>query len=183
LIEKTDAVGSIILYGHVIDNFHKTTEKVITVDHLRGVNMAFRRHLLPRFDERLLGDNYRFELDACMQVSRKGRMVYDPAIIVYHYLAPRVTDLRRMDYGKLHNNIHNNTYVLLKNLPLSNKLVFLLYAFLWGGHPYIPGVFYVLGRSVKHLNPWYLIQLLLVFSGILHGVFTYCMYAISTKKK
>ena len=60
-------------------------------------------------------------------------MLYDPAVQVYHHAARREFDPFPPDSRKRYYTVsHNNTYVLLKNLPGLRKLGFLMYTFLLG---------------------------------------------------
>lgn len=177
IFEKTDKVGKILWFGHVIDNFHKIPERPLYVDHLRGCNMAFKKEYLNNFDELLIGDAYRFEMDACLKVKKKSRLIiYDPLVRVYHYVAPRFDFGRIEDNVKIHNNVHNNTYVLLKYLSIPQKIIFLFYALIVGGYVYIPGFSFILGRCIKRQNTIFLKQIIPSLTGLIHGIRTYIKY-------
>ena len=107
---------------------------VAEVDYLRGANMSFRRSLFDRFDERLIGYADRFEDDVCLQIRNQGyKLLYDPGVQVYHHEARREFDPFPPNSGARYYTVsHNNTYVLLKNLPGMRKSGFLTYTFLLG---------------------------------------------------
>ena len=112
----------------------KLLPDVAEVDYLRGANMSFRRSLFDCFDERLIGYADRFEDDVCLQIRNQGyKLLYDPTVQVYHHEARREFDPFPPNSGKRYYTVsHNNTYVLLKNLPGMRKLGFLVYTFLLG---------------------------------------------------
>lgn len=133
--ERVSRVGEISWYGRVIGNHEKIVNGSRYVDHLKGVNMSFRRDLVPPFDEQVLGNAHFYEMDLCFGVRRQGyRILYDTDIVVDHYLtAPRflpgasiAADPEREFF--LH---HNMVYVMLKNLGPVRRLVFLTYTFFW----------------------------------------------------
>jgi len=139
--------------GVVLDQSTRHTPRVCAVDHFRGANMSFlvdplRRH--GGFDTHLLGDCNRFELDACLGVSRQGyRLIFDPEVEVDHYEAPRGTgNLGRFDPVTIHNNAANETYVFLKHWrhPLA-RAAHLAFAVLVGNHP-APGLAWAVGGSL-----------------------------------
>ncbi|MFQ5702274.1 MAG: glycosyltransferase family 2 protein [Acidobacteriota bacterium] len=131
--ESTTNVGRVLWYGRVIGNHHKVSRGARQVDVLKGVNMSFRRHLIPRFDENILGSAHSYEMDLCFAVRHRGyRVIFDGDLLVDHYVnAPRYlagsTDANdnRREYF-IH---HNRVYVLLKNLGFWKKLIFLGYTF------------------------------------------------------
>lgn len=109
----------VIFPGLVLDQSTRRTDRVVGVDHFRGANMSLRLDALRAcggFDERLLGDCYRFELDACMGVTRLGyRLVFDPEVEVDHHEAPRAGNGARGGRETARNNAANETYVFLKH--------------------------------------------------------------------
>jgi cellulose synthase/poly-beta-1,6-N-acetylglucosamine synthase-like glycosyltransferase len=117
-------VGVIRRYGRVIGNHHLGTGGGRRVELLKGVNMAFRREALRglRIDERLrgLGAQPHWEIDLCLRVISAGwELLYDPAIVVDHYPAQRFDEDQRMGrpLQALQNEVYNEMYALLRNLP------------------------------------------------------------------
>ena len=130
LDEPARDIGRVRWYGRLIGNHHRLSSGTRDVDFLKGVNMSFRRALLPRIDERLAGPiPYGFEIDLGLHVRALGyRVVYDPAIVVDHYSTSDYTASGPIAW-KVN---HNQTYVLLKRLPSLRKFTFLAYTFLLG---------------------------------------------------
>ena len=129
-LEPARDVGRLRWVGRLIGNHHRGCVGARDVDFLKGVNMSFRRALLPSIDERLTGPvPYAFEIDLGLHVRALGyRVVYDPEIVVDHY---PTTDIGAASPAAWTVN-RNQTYVLLKRLSLPRKLVFLAYTFLLG---------------------------------------------------
>ena len=123
-------VGRVRWYGRLVGNHHRLAVGARDVDFLKGVNMSFRRPLLPRIDERLAGPvPYGFEIDLGLHVRGLGyRVVFDPAIVVDHYPS---TDYSASSPIAWTVN-RNQTYVLLKRLSLTRKIAFVLYTTLIG---------------------------------------------------
>lgn len=91
---NTEQVGLVLPYGRLIGNHHLGLGGPREVDHLKGVNMSFRIAAIEgmQFDTGLRGKGAQvyFELAFAFEVKRRGwRIVYDPAILVHHYLALR----------------------------------------------------------------------------------------------
>jgi glycosyltransferase involved in cell wall biosynthesis len=87
-------VGRVLWFGRAVGNHHIGAGPARDVDFLKGVNCAFRAAAICPigFDERLRGAGAQVHNDmlACLAVKRAGwRIVYDPAIAVDHYPAPR----------------------------------------------------------------------------------------------
>jgi glycosyltransferase involved in cell wall biosynthesis len=92
-----EPVGRITVWGKLIGNHHLGHGPPREVDVLKGVNMAFRREALT-LPDRLRGSGAQphNEVSVCLWAQRAGwRLVYDPAIVVEHDLAPRVEDDER----------------------------------------------------------------------------------------
>jgi cellulose synthase/poly-beta-1,6-N-acetylglucosamine synthase-like glycosyltransferase len=86
--------GKILWFGRVIGNHHLGFGPARDVDILKGVNCAFRLAAIRPigFDPRLRGIGAQVHNDmlACLSIRHAGwRIVYDPAIGVDHYPAPR----------------------------------------------------------------------------------------------
>jgi GT2 family glycosyltransferase len=123
-------VGRVRWWGRLVGNHHRPAIGARDVDFLKGVNMSFRRSLLPRIDERLAGPvPYGFEIDLGLHIRGLGqRVIFDPAIVVDHY---PTTDYSASSPIAWTVN-RNQTYVLLKRLSLTRKIAFLLYTMLIG---------------------------------------------------
>lgn len=112
-------------------------EFALDVDGVMECNWAWRRTALNslQFDSVLnFDDASMYGLDLCLQAKSKGcRVVYEPRALVYHHVAPRVPDLDRSDRCKRSFAYSRNyTYIMLKHLPVWQRLVFLVWWFLIG---------------------------------------------------
>ena len=124
-------VGRVHWFGRLTANHHNRVAGTRAVDFLKGCNMSFRRGLLSQIDRRLIGPiPYGFEIDMGLAVRAHGhRVAYDPEALVDHYPSTNYAADREV-LSRVVN--HNQTYILLKRLPWTRKLVFLLYTFLIG---------------------------------------------------
>lgn len=132
-------VGEVRWFGRVVGNHHLGAGPAREVDLLKGVNMAFRREALRRvrIDGRLRGHGSQVhtEVDLCLAVKRAGwRLVYDPAIAVDHFPAARPAGDHRHEssLARLADEVHNETYCLLKWLPWRGKAAVLAYGLVVG---------------------------------------------------
>ncbi|MEZ4222795.1 MAG: glycosyltransferase [Polyangiaceae bacterium] len=139
-----NSVGRIHWYGRITGNHEKIFDGAAYADHLKGVNMSYRRALLPEFDEHILGNAHHYETDLCFAVKNQGyRVLFDGDLVVDHYQdAPRHLAGARpgADAEKAYFIQHNRVYVMMKNLPLARQSAFLVYAFVIDG-------FSILGRA------------------------------------
>jgi cellulose synthase/poly-beta-1,6-N-acetylglucosamine synthase-like glycosyltransferase len=130
-------VGRIRWYGKIVGNHEKVFKGAAYADHLKGVNMSYRRELLPGFDERILGNAHHYETDLCLAVKNQGfRVLFDGELVVDHYQdAPRHLAGARpgADAEKAFFIQHNRVYVMLKNLKPARRTAFLVYTFLIDG--------------------------------------------------
>lgn len=145
----------VIFPGLILDQSTRHTDRTVTVDHFRGANMSLRIDALRQqggFDTHLLGDCFRFELDACMGVADQGfRLRFDPEVEADHHEAPRGSGNReRFDPVTIHNNAANETYVIWKHYSLFGRWCHLPFAFLVGNFP-CPGLAWAFGGSVLRL--------------------------------
>jgi GT2 family glycosyltransferase len=116
-------VGRIGFGGRLVGGHSDGVGPARDVDHLRGVNMAFRRHLL-RSPVGLRGPGAEGcnELAPCLAVLAAGRrVVYDPELCVDHDHAPRY---EHGDGNRVHaatakrvDDAFNQTYTLLSLRP------------------------------------------------------------------
>ena len=132
-------VGRVQWFGRVIGNHHLGVGEAREVDVLKGVNMSFRRQAIgnKRFDRRLLGSGAQvhFEIEFCLALKKAGwKLIYDPLIQVDHYSGQRFDNDKRdqFDSVALSNLVHNETLILLENLPGIRRFIFLIWAF-WVG--------------------------------------------------
>lgn len=133
---RTEVVGRLSWWGRLRGGHHLEA-KVQDVDFLKGANMAYRRVAIGSFDDRLRGSGAQVcnDLDVSLSVSRAGwRLVYDPAVGVDHFPAPRVNDDRRdaPSLSALSDAQHNELYVLLKHQRNWARVATLLVALLIG---------------------------------------------------
>jgi glycosyltransferase involved in cell wall biosynthesis len=124
-------VGRIQWFGRQIGNHHIGTGAPRDVDVLKGVNMAFRRSALSGrvFDQRLRGTGTQVhtELSLCLPLRRRGlRLVYDPAIVVHHYPAPRSHGHERAELARdaIFARTYNEALQVLDYLPAAGRAAF-----------------------------------------------------------
>jgi glycosyltransferase involved in cell wall biosynthesis len=139
LTETKPIVGRLQWYGRVIGEHHRGAGQAREVDVLKGVNMSFRRTAIANyfFDERLLGTGAQVhnEIAFCLALKRRGwKLLYDPEIVVDHYLAQRFDEDQRNQFNEtaFFNEVHNETLALLEHFSLTQKLVFLVWSSLIG---------------------------------------------------
>lgn len=136
-----EAVGLLRWYGKVLGEHHRGVGAAREVDVLKGVNMAFRRSAIAdlRFEQRMRGTGAQvhFELAFCLTLRRRGwKLIYDPAILVDHYSAPRFDEDQRHQFNAIAfaNAVHNETLALLEYLLTWQRFVFIVWAILVGTH-------------------------------------------------
>ena len=129
-------VGRIKLGGRVVGHHSDGVGAARDVEHLRGVNMAYRRNLL-RFPVGLRGPGAQGfnELTMCLSVLEAGRrVVYDPELLVDHHLAPRFEhgdgDRAHGATAKRVDDAFNQSYTLLSLRP--HRALRMLYVTLIG---------------------------------------------------
>jgi len=132
-------VGRVQWWGRMTGNHHRADARACDADVLKGVNMAFRRSEVVEhgFDDRLQGDGavIHNELSICLPLRKRGlRVVYDPAILVAHYPAPRSSgDERNGDRSEtVAIATHNETLPILEYLPPLRRAVFAAWALVVG---------------------------------------------------
>lgn len=189
LIEKSKFVGKVPWFGCVVDNLNKLSEKPIWVDHLCGTNMSFRRELMKEFDENLIGRQFRFEMDLCLSIKKRGyKIIFDPNARVYHCLVRLESKLMKRtsksfiehwSHAEIYEICCNNTYVLLKHFSPPQKIVFLLFTFLIGDAASF-GLVTTSIRVLKYKNPRILKELIPAFRGKLKGILLHRSLASKT---
>lgn len=137
LEQRTRTVGRIYWYGRIVGNHEKIFEGSAEAEHLKGVNMSYRRELVPEFDPLILGNAHHYETDLCFAVRHRGyRIVFDGDLVVDHYQdAPRMLTGNQpgADAQREYFIHHNRVYVMLKNLGLGRREAFLIYTLLIDG--------------------------------------------------
>ncbi len=146
------AVGRLTWYGRVVGNHHcETPGGPRPVDHLKGVNMSFRRTLLPPFDPCIRGPHYN-DTDVSLGLSRHGwKLIYDPEAKVDHYPAPRLDNPGGRDLQDLRLtclDAHDWMYVVLKHQPWFLRPVSAFYIMLVGSR-LRPGLLLGLARALR----------------------------------
>jgi glycosyltransferase involved in cell wall biosynthesis len=141
-------VGKLQWFGRLIPQHHLGVGEPREVDTLRGANMSYRRSAIAlsgragantglRFDERLQGTGAQPLNDVAfsLAVKRAGyKLIYDPEVAVNHYAGNRVKPGQPQSFDDTDwtNAIHNETLILLEHFPLSQRLVYILWANLIG---------------------------------------------------
>lgn len=137
--------------GLILDQSTRHTDRAVGVDHFRGANMSLLIQPLRDaggFDRRLLGDCFRFELDACLVVKAAGyRLLYDPEVEVDHHEAVRTGDAARLARRTVANNAANETYVLMKHFGWFGRLFHPLFAFCIGNFN-APGILWAVAGTL-----------------------------------
>lgn len=149
------AVGKVTWFGRLVGNHH-TLSRGQDVQFLKGANMAYRREILPHFDERLRGDGAQVhnDLKASLDVWSAGwRVIWDPAAVVHHHVAPRADESRSDRSLASHRaEHHNEIYSLVSVRPIWRSVSAVIYAFLVGSRT-APGILLLpwamLGRSPR----------------------------------
>jgi glycosyltransferase involved in cell wall biosynthesis len=158
-----EPVGVILPFGRPVGNHHSGRGPARRVDHLKGVNMSWRRTAIQRrrFDATLHGAGAQpyFELAFSLDLQRHGwHLVYDPAIQVHHFLAQRFdNDVRGNPDLKASEDAAYNLYVSLRRyMPrgLRRQTALLwVYTISGFGHPgVLKGLLYLVTRNKKGLE-------------------------------
>lgn len=133
------AVGLVRWYGRAIGNHHLGHGEPREVHVLKGVNMAFRRVAIGalRFDPRLRGSGAQVhcEMAFSLDVRRRGaKLVYDPALVVEHYPAPRSDEDQRFTFSDaaFYNASFNLRLIMCEHLSPPGRWAFVAYSSLIG---------------------------------------------------
>ncbi len=134
-VEHATVVGRIGLTGRIVGNHHCEGPARQRVWHLKGANMSFRREYLNGFDENFIGGPSCNDTDVSLSAVEAGAvLVYDPAIVVHHHVAPR-RDTGGRDAAELETiraHAHNRAYCLWKHLGVVRRLLYAIDAVLVG---------------------------------------------------
>lgn len=139
---RRSKVGRVQWYGRVVGNHH-LDGPLQDAQFLKGVNMSYRRELLPGFDEKLAGSGSQSgnDMQASLRVHVSGwRVIWDPSVTVDHFPAARFDEDARFA-PTLHavaNVLHNQTYILLSLLTGWRRITAFAYGILIGTR-YAPG--------------------------------------------
>ncbi len=126
LEEGVDAIGRLQPDGTITGNFAADPGRPVSVDHLLGANMSFRRSVLDRIGG--IHDGYggtcvREETDLCLRVAHAGfRLVYTPDAVVEHLAAPYAKG-KRFDLRYAYWAQKNHLIVLIRNFGLTRPIV------------------------------------------------------------
>jgi GT2 family glycosyltransferase len=134
-VPDTDVVGRVTRVGTFVGNMYKrpTFSDPVDVDFMIGGCMSFRREVARRLEfDMELNHNvaHGYEVDLGLQVKALGlRIVFDPAIAIRHYSAPRkITGVRSFnDTEGVRWASYNHARVAMRRLPLARKAVALGY--------------------------------------------------------
>lgn len=128
-------VGKLEWYGRCVGNHHLGVGRAREVDFLKGANMSYRRKAIAalRFDTRLRGSGAQVhnDLGFSLAVRRSGwKLIYDPAVAVDHYPAPRFDeDSRRVVSDVAYRNAaFNQALILCEALGRARAWMFLVWA-------------------------------------------------------
>jgi GT2 family glycosyltransferase len=148
-------------------------------DCLVGCNMAFRRDALVDSIDMTLnaGSAISYETDVALCIKDKGyRVLFDPEVVVDHYLQPRsIAADRGWNQQECFVYAHNLTYICFKHLSWYGKVGFFVYFFL-GGSWGCPGLAtFVLGLC-RGKKPSFREQLVPSMKGRIAGIRTYLQY-------
>ncbi|MBE9020411.1 glycosyltransferase, partial [Chroococcidiopsidales cyanobacterium LEGE 13417] len=136
---QSHVVGRLQWFGRAIGNHHLGVGNAREVDILKGVNSSYRRSAIAhiRFDERMRGTGAQVhhELMLCLTLKRAGwKLIYDPQIVVDHYLGQRFDEDRRNQFNAIafSNMTYNETLSLLEHLSPIRRTAFAIWAVLVG---------------------------------------------------
>jgi glycosyltransferase involved in cell wall biosynthesis len=135
-------VGRIRWFGRRIGNHHRGAPAQ-EVQFLKGANMAFRRSAIGSFSVALRGQGAQVcnDMDVSLAaLAGNWALFYDPGVVVDHFPGARADlDRNESSFSGLRDEAYNETYVLLKHLPLSKKVTTFLYDLLVGSRS-MPGL-------------------------------------------
>ena len=118
LTEGADAIGRLLENGTLTGNFAADPGRLVTVDHLLGASMSFRRSVLDQLGgirDGYAGTCMREETDLCLRVGMAGhRLVYVPDAVVEHVAAPYAKG-RRFDLRYTYWAQKNHLILLIRN--------------------------------------------------------------------
>jgi len=132
-------VGRVPYVGRHRGNHHLGYGPAREVDVLKGVNGSYRTVALREigFDTRLRGTGAQvhWEISLCLALKRRGwKLLYDPAVAVNHYLAPRFDEDQRTGFNSLalRNAVFNETFIRIEHLSPVRRVFFMAWGILLG---------------------------------------------------
>jgi len=167
-------IGEVTCYGRIISNHHCDCDgDARFVEHLKGVNMSFRRELMKPFDSGIRGPHLN-DTDQSLTVRGAGyKIVYDPEAAVDHYPLQRPDSpagRNLMDPRQVYLDAHDHCYVLLKHRPGWQMVLWLPYLTLVGSKQ-VPGflmMFYHLARGNLSAPKQFWANMRGVWSALVH---------------
>ena len=137
--ELHERVGVVQWWGRVVGNHHLGCGGPRKVHVLKGVNCAYRTALLRQvgFGHGLkgMGAQVHFELGIGLELIARGwSLVYDPAILVDHFPAPRQDYDKRNSFNAraVSDAVHNETVLLLQHLPAARRAALMVWSLACG---------------------------------------------------
>jgi glycosyltransferase involved in cell wall biosynthesis len=132
-------VGKVPRIGRHVGNHHLGFGEPREVDMLKGVNGSYRMQAIKNigFDTRLRGTGAQvhWEISLGIALRRAGwKLLYDPQIVVDHFLAKRFDEDQRNTFNALalKNMAYNDTLIRVGQLEPIDRLVFMLWAAMIG---------------------------------------------------
>lgn len=125
--QPTDRVGELSYWGRLRGNHHRGASTIDDVVVLKGVNAAYRRASL-RLPRGLRGEGAQPHFEVAIGTSLRARgfrLVYDAALAVEHYPAPRRDDDQRDAPST--DALWNSAYNVERSIPRSHMTRRLLY--------------------------------------------------------
>jgi GT2 family glycosyltransferase len=125
LTEGIETIGRLLPDGTITGNFAADPGRIVSVDHLLGANMSFRRRVLEEIGgirDGYFGTCVREESDLCLRVARAGyRLVYVPDAVVEHVAAPYAKG-RRFDFRYNYWAQKNHLILLVRNFGIGDPV-------------------------------------------------------------
>jgi glycosyltransferase involved in cell wall biosynthesis len=139
LAGKARVVGKVPRVGKHVGNHHLGYGSAREVDALKGVNCAYRVAAIKAigFDTRLRGSGAQvhWEISLGLALKRAGwSLVYDPEIVVEHFLAERYDEDQRFSFNPLamQNAAYNETLIRMDSPSAFDRIAFLCWAVVIG---------------------------------------------------
>lgn len=158
LPDRNCTVGRLSWFGRQVGSHHEGKGAMRDVDFLKGVNCSFRLEATDgrRFDRRLRGTGAQqhWEMGFFLPLRAKGRIVYDPSLLVDHYPAIRHDEDQRdaFNWTASSNGGFNESLVILENLGMARNLVFVPWSILIGNTAH-PGIAQGLRQILRGTPP------------------------------
>jgi hypothetical protein len=149
--DPTLTVGLVNPWGKLVGNHHLGAGAPREVDVLKGVNMAFRREAL-ELPTRLRGAGAQVHWEVAVSLAartRGWRLVYDPAIVVDHFVAPRLdADQRVRPAASAIADAAYNLQLTMLTIPYARRWRRVAYSLLVGDRG-APGLARTLAGAVR----------------------------------